>query len=86
MKNLAKIIITLIVWSFILTGAVLVTRLCIWFMSGLDVTSVLLGFGIILAIWLNIAAELYKGGKIFAKTYRIFKIKQARKHITKYGN
>jgi hypothetical protein len=63
MENLVKII----VWFFIITGAVVVTKLSLFNIDTNDNTSIFLGLALINIVWITIGVELENIVKNFKK-------------------
>jgi hypothetical protein len=53
-----KIVVLLVVWFFILTGAIIVSKICLWAIKQQDITYVLTGGFIITTIWFFITSEV----------------------------
>ena len=43
-----------IMWFFIITGAIIVTKICLWEIDQKDITSILVGTMILLATWFTL--------------------------------
>ena len=56
MENMVKII----VWFFIITGAVVVTKMSLYNIDTNDNTSIFLGLALINIVWITIGVELEK--------------------------
>jgi hypothetical protein len=63
MENLVKIV----VWFFIITGAVVVTKLSLFNIDTNDNTSIFLGLALINIVWITIGVELENIVKNFKK-------------------
>lgn len=66
MNKIAQIAV-IIVWFFIIVGAIIVTKLGMWYIDYSDVTSIMLGYGLVLAVWLTILNDLKKTIKKYFK-------------------
>jgi hypothetical protein len=53
-----KIVVLLVVWFFILTGAIIVSKICLWATKQPDITYILTGGFIITTIWFFIINEI----------------------------
>ena len=63
MENIVKII----VWFFIITGAIVVTKISLFNIDTNDNTSIFLGLALINIVWITIGVELEKVVKNFKK-------------------
>jgi hypothetical protein len=54
---MVKIIIILILWFFILNGAIVVSKICLWAMRQSDITYILTGGLIMGTVWFFIINE-----------------------------
>jgi hypothetical protein len=63
MENMVKII----VWFFIITGAVVVTKMSLFNIDTNDNTSIFLGLALINIVWITIGVELENIVKNFKK-------------------
>jgi hypothetical protein len=63
MENMVKII----VWFFIITGAIVVTKISLFNIDTNDNTSIFLGLALINIVWITIGVELEKVVKNFKK-------------------
>jgi hypothetical protein len=53
-----KIIVSLVLWFFTLTGAIIVSKICLWAIKQQDITYVLTGGFIMITTWFVIASEV----------------------------
>ena len=52
--------VVVIMWFFIITGAIIVTKICLWEIDQKDITSILVGIMILLATWFTLGYEAIK--------------------------
>jgi uncharacterized membrane protein (DUF373 family) len=64
---MVKIIVTLILWFFIINGAIIVSKICLWGMRQHDITYTVTGGGIMIALWLFLVIEIRKTIKKYIK-------------------
>jgi hypothetical protein len=65
--NIMENIVKIIVWFFIITGAVIVTKISLFNMDPKDLTSIFLGLALINIVWLTVGVELENVVKNFKK-------------------
>jgi hypothetical protein len=52
--------VVVIMWFFIITGATIVTKMCLWEIDQKDITSVLVGNMILFTTWFTLGYEAIK--------------------------
>jgi hypothetical protein len=63
MENILKII----VWFFIITGAIVVTKICLFNIDPQDMSSVFLSLMLVNIVWISVGIELENVVKNFKK-------------------
>jgi hypothetical protein len=53
-------IVLLVLWFFIIYGAIIVTKMCLWEIDQKDITSVLVGSMILFTTWFTLGYEAIK--------------------------
>jgi len=53
-------IVVLMLWFFVINGAIIVTKMCLWSIAQEDITSVLVAYGLLFATWFTIGYEAVK--------------------------
>jgi hypothetical protein len=60
-------IVMLVLWFFIVNGAIIVSRICLWAIKQPDITYIATGGGIMVALWLFLVIEIRKTIKKYIK-------------------
>ena len=60
-------IVMLILWFFIIDGAIVVSKICLWAIKQSDITYIVTGGGIMVALWLFLVIEIRKTIKKYIK-------------------
>jgi hypothetical protein len=62
-----KIVAQLMVWFFIIIGAIVVTKICLFNTNPQDMSSVFLSLMLVNIVWITVGIELENVVKIFKK-------------------